>query len=132
MSRKDDDGASPKRDKWLGLPLQPAEEVVLTARPSAAANFYKYIYTLGLYAFWRRRDTVVVTDRRLIVGRGIFSREEHSIPMSSIEGAQYVRKGLNAYAQITVEDRGRHRTERVGPMSAREARRFVAEVLARK
>ena len=39
------------------LPLQDGEEVVLTASPSRAANFHKYLYTLGFYGIWRKRDT---------------------------------------------------------------------------
>jgi len=114
-----------------GLPLQREEEAIMSASPSAAANFYKYIYTLGFYELWRRSDTAVVTSRRLLISRGIFNREERSIAMSHVEGARYVRRGLNSYAQVTIVDRGGRKSERIGPMSARAARRFVAEVLQR-
>jgi hypothetical protein len=134
MGRKhEDDEQAPERpSRWRGLPLQDREEVILSVTPSRAANFYKYVYTLGLYELWRRRDRATVTDRRLLIGRGIVHREEHSIAMSHIDGARYVRMGLNAYAQVSINDRGRRRTERIGPMSAREARAFVAEILARQ
>jgi len=114
-----------------GLPLQREEQAIMSASPSVAANFYKYLYTFGLYELWRRRDTAVVTSKRLLISRGIFNREERSIAMSHIEGARYVRRGLNSYAQITIVDRGGRKSERIGPMSARAARRFVAEVLQR-
>jgi len=114
-----------------GLPLQQGEEAVMSASPSAAANFYKYIYTLGFYELWRRSDTAVVTSRRLLISRGIFNREERSIALSHIEGARYARHGLNCYAKLVIVDRGGRKTEQVGPMSARAARRFVAEILQR-
>lgn len=132
MGRGDkEESGGGRRSRWLGLPLQDGEEVVLLASPSKSANLHKYLYTLGLYGFWRRRDRAVVTDRRVLIGRGIFSRDEHSIPMSKITGARFVRKGVNSYAQLSIDDRGRRRTEQVGPMSSRAARQFVAEVLAR-
>ena len=114
-----------------GLPLQPGEVVLLSVNPSPIANAYRYLYTVGLYEIWRRRDTAVVTDRRLLLSRGVFNREENSISMSHIEAARYVRRGLNCYATITVVNRGGRRSERIGPMSASSARKFVSEVLQR-
>ena len=132
MRRSGRESEQSSESKMRGLPLQDQEEVVLAASPSRGANFYKYIYTLGLYGIWRRRDTAVVTNRRLLLGRGVFNREEHSISMNRVEGARYVRRGMNSYAQLTINDRGRRKVERVGPMSARAARRFVAEVIERQ
>jgi Bacterial PH domain len=112
-----------------GLPLQKGEEVILVATPSRAANFYKYIYTLGLYGFWRKRETAVVTNRRLLMGKGIFNREEYSIAISDVDSARFTRRGFNSYAQVRVGGRSRRRTEAIGPMSASNARRFVGEIL---
>ena len=52
------------------LPMQDGEEVILVASPSKAANLHKYLYTLGLYGIWRKRDTAVVTSQRLLIGKG--------------------------------------------------------------
>jgi len=114
------------------LPLQAGEEVVLTASPSRAANFPKYLYTLGFYGIWRKRDTCVVTTRRLLISRGVFRREEHSIAISDIDSARYARRFLNSYAQVTIGGRARRRTEEIGPTSARTARRLVGEILSRR
>jgi hypothetical protein len=114
------------------LPLQDGEEVVLTASPSRAANFPKYLYTLGLYGIWRKRDTCVVTTRRLLISRGVFRREEHSIAISDIDSARYGRRFLNSYAQVTIGGRARRRTEEIGPVSSRTARRLVGEILNRR
>jgi Bacterial PH domain len=124
--------AAAKRRMQKMLPMQDGEEVILTASPSRAANFYKYIYTLGLYGIWRKRDTAVVTTRRLLISRGVFRREEHSIMISDIDSARYSRRWLNSYAQLTIGGRSRRRTEEVGPMSSRTARRFVGEILSRR
>jgi hypothetical protein len=114
------------------LPLQDGEEVLLTASPSRAALLHKYVFTLGLYGIWRKRDTAVVTTRRLLISRGVFRREEHSIAISDIDSARYTRRFLNSYAQITIGGRSRRRTEEIGPLSSRTARRFVGEILSRR
>ena len=114
------------------LPMQDGEEVILTASPSRAANLHKYLYTLGLYGIWRKRDTAVVTSRRLLISRGVVRREEHSIAIGDIDGARYARRGLNSYAVVTIGGRARRRTEEIGPMSSRTARQLVGELLSRR
>lgn len=103
--------------------------MLVQASPSRLATFYKYLYTLGLYGLWRKRNTSVVTDRRVVIGRGIMSREERSIPMSRIVDAKYVRRGLHSYATLIFVDRGQHRAEDVGPLSPRRAKTFTNEIL---
>jgi len=134
MGRRHRAGAEGARDqgRFVGLPLQESEEIVFAVTPSRAANFYRYLYTFGLYEFWRRRDTAVVTNRRVLMGRGLFNRDEYSVSITQIENARFARKGFNSYAQLTVVDRAGRRSERVGPMSSRSARRFVAEILKRQ
>jgi Bacterial PH domain len=123
--------ASPKRAQKM-LPMQSGEEVILSASPSRAANLHKYLYTLGFYGIWRKRNTAVVTSRRLLISRGVFRREEHSIAISDIDSARYTRRWLNSYALVTIGGRARRRTEEIGPMSARTARGLVGEILSRR
>jgi len=126
------DGGTARSRAPKMLPLQDGEDVILTASPSRAANFYKYIVTLGLYGIWRKRDTAVVTTRRLLISRGVFRREEHSIAITDIDSARYTRRFLNSYALVTIGGRARRRTEEIGPLSARTARRFVGEIVSRR
>jgi len=118
-----------KTPRWFAL--QNDESILMLARPSRGATFYKYFYTLGLYGFWRKRNTSVITNRRILTGRGIVNREERSIPMSRVEDVKFTRRGLNSYAQVAVREKGQHRTEKVGPLSSRAARRFTAAILER-
>ena len=111
------------------LGLRKDEPVLVQASPSRIATFYKYLFTLGLYGLWRKRNTSVVTDRRVVMGRGILSREERSIPMSRIVDARYVRRGFHSYATLIFVDRGRHQAEDVGPLSPRRAKSFTNEIL---
>jgi hypothetical protein len=112
--------------RWFQL--RSDESIVLVARPSHLSTFYKYLYTFGLYGFWRKRNTSVVTRRRILMGRGIVNREEKSVPMSRVEDVKFLRRGLHSFAQLVVNDRGRYRTEEVGPLQAHAARRFAAAI----
>jgi hypothetical protein len=112
-----------------GLELQSGERLVLVARPWRLNRLLKYLYTLGLYGFWRKRNTFVLTDRRVLVGKGIFGRSERSIPLARIDDASYERRGLAGYADIVSFDRGGRRLERIGPLSPRRAKGFTTEVI---
>jgi hypothetical protein len=111
--------------------LQGEESVVLVGHPSLATTWPKYLFTLGLYNMWRKRDVLVLTDRRVVSGKGIFSRTERSTGMNHIEGATYLRKGLTGYCVVDATVRGRHEMQRLGPLSAKKAREFTEEIVSR-
>jgi Bacterial PH domain len=104
---------------------------VVVLRPSRWLSLPKYLGTLGMYGFWRKRHTYVLTNQRMLLGKGIFVRTERSLPINQIEDAAFVRRGAGAYCEVTVRSHGRMRTDRVGPLSARSARRLTAEIQAR-
>lgn len=124
-------GRKEKTRSIRGVDVQHGENVVLVARPSIAAVWPKYLVTLGLYGLWRRQNVTILTDRRVVVGRGIISRKEQTLPLSRINDAVYVRKGLYAYCEIASTLRGRSHVQRVGPLSARQARRMTQEIISR-
>ena len=111
--------------------LFPKEEVVTAATPSRLVNLHKYVLTLGLYELWRRRNTTVVTDQRIIMGSGIFNRSEESIPLKKVLDVTFQRRGPSAYAEIAVAKRGRTTVKKVGPMRGMGARRLASEILRR-
>ena len=105
------------------------EEVMIVARPGRLVTMPKYLVTLGLYGFWRKRNTSTVTDRRILLGKGLIRRDENSIPLSMVEDVSVARRGLYSYADVTVERRGRTMLTRVGPLTPHAARRFSKEIL---
>lgn len=136
MSRKGRNGRARRAerspvDRSLREQLFDDEEVVLVARPGRMATLPQLLLTLGLYGFWRRRDTTVLTDHRILLGAGILHRRERSIPLAVIEDVSFSRSGLNAYADVTFHDGRRSSLRRVGPMAPRNARRFARETLRR-
>ncbi len=123
-----------EEDKWKrprGLTLRGGESIVMIVRPSRALSLGKYLYTLGLYGIWRKRHIYVLTDERLMTGRGVVNRTETSIPMNRIDEVGFVRRGFGSYCQIALTAHGRRRTELVGPLLARDARRLAGEIQTR-
>jgi PH (Pleckstrin Homology) domain-containing protein len=117
-----------RQGRRLGLPLGPGESVVLVARPSLFVTWPKYVLTLGLYGVWRKRETAVVTNRRILISRGVLSRSERSIPFDHIDDAMFVRRGFAGYTDVLL--RRSNRVERIGPHHPNEARRLTSEILS--
>jgi hypothetical protein len=108
--------------------LMAGESVHDVEHPSRFIRFPRYLLTLGLYGLWRKRDTSVVTNRRLLIGKGIMNRKERSIPMGRVRDANYGRKWFSSYAEVVVEGHRGRETLKVGPMSAKHAHRFASFV----
>lgn len=109
------------------LPLQPGESVVQISKPSIASSWLKYLGTLGFYAFWRKRHTTILTNRRVLLNGGIFRHTERSIPISRIHDAQFERKGLLGYTDLVLTD---SKKERIGPVTPKHARRIASQILS--
>lgn len=111
--------------------LMPNESVLVVGRPALAAVWPRYLLTLGLYGFWHKRRVAVLTSQRILLGEGVFSRRERTIPIRSVTDAAYSRRGVAAFCDVTsTHDRAHHRTK-VGPLPARTARRFAWELQSR-
>ncbi|MFL6205775.1 MAG: PH domain-containing protein [Acidimicrobiales bacterium] len=105
------------------------EDLLMLTRPGRMASFPKYVATLGLYGFWRKRDTSAVTDQRVLLAHGIVRRDERSIPLSNVDDVSVARRGLYSHVDLTITQRGSRVTQRVGPLSPGAARRFAREIL---
>jgi hypothetical protein len=124
-------GKRPPVERSLRAQLFDDEEVLVVARPGRLATFPRYLLTLGLYGLWRKRDTSTVTDRRILLGKGIVRRDERSIPLRHVDDVTVARRGVYSYADLRVENRGVASVKRVGPMTTGAAHRFAREILRR-
>ena len=122
---------APRPDRAVRGQLFDDENVVMVTRPGRLATFPRYLMTLGLYGFWRKRDTSAVTDQRVLLSHGIVRRDERSIPLSHVDDVSVARRGLYSYVNLDIHQRGSTVVERVGPMPPRAARRFAREILRR-
>jgi hypothetical protein len=101
--------------------------VLQVSKPSLAASLLKYVGTLGLYGFWRKRRTTILTNRRVLMNSGLVRHSERSIPMSRIRDAQFQRKGLLGYTELVLDG---SKKERIGPVAPRHARRIASQILS--
>jgi hypothetical protein len=111
--------------------LPPNEKVLVVGRPGLAAVWPRYVMTLGLYGFWHRRRVAVLTTKRVLLGKGVLSRQERSIPIRAISDAVYARKGLSGFCDISSSTHSVRSATRIGPLSARKARRLANELQGR-
>lgn len=102
---------------------------MLTLHPSAAVTWPRYIWTLGFYGLWRKRQSWILTTDRVLVGRGVLGRSERSLPFDHVEDVVFSRHGYAAY--VDVELQHPHRVERIGPLRPSQARRATSAILAR-
>jgi hypothetical protein len=107
------------------------ERIVLVGRPARSAKLGRYLLTLGLYGVWRKRNTFVLTDRRVLIGKGLFNRTEQSIPFRRVDDARYRRRGFAGYTELRFKDRHGEESERIGPLTPSRAKRFTNGVLDR-
>jgi hypothetical protein len=114
--------------KVSGVQLRSGESALVVGRPTIIKVWPKYLFTLGLYGIWRSRETSVLTDQRIIMGKGIFSRRERSIAMRRVNEASYARKGLAGYCEVKFQGGDRQQSVRLGPFRGRLARRFAQEI----
>lgn len=122
-------GRSPANKSWRGGPLLEAgEQIVVIERPSRLLVLPKYLLTLGMYSLWRKRDVSAVTNRRLLLGRGVLQRAERSIPLERVDDVTFTRRGFAAYADVIVGGRRGAEVVRIGPLSAQRARSVAARI----
>ena len=105
------------------------EDVVMVTRPGRLATLPRYLATLGLYGFWRKRDTSAITNQRVLLANGIISRNERSIPLAHVDDVAVSRRGVYSYVKLTITQRGSTIEQRVGPLRPGTARRFAREIL---
>ena len=65
--------------------LHENEHVVMVLQPSKWWTLGRYIFTLGLWHFWRKRHLYVLTNERVLVVKGIVNTSEASAPLGRIQ-----------------------------------------------
>lgn len=107
------------------LDLQPGEKRILELRISALATPSFYFFTFGLWEVWRRHQCLIVTNRRVVVSRGVIFSVQKSIPLDRIQSATTKTGGWG-----TVEITSAGDVESFGPTELQQARKAVEEILA--
>ena len=69
----------------VSVRLREGEHVLLALRPSVWWTLGLYLFTLGLWFFWRKRHVYVLTNERVLAVKGIISTREASTPLTRIQ-----------------------------------------------
>ncbi len=109
--------------------LHSGERAILSERPTFATTWLLSALTFGLYGFWRRRTWFVLTDRRLVVRRGLLLfRTERSIPTDRIQDATHERRGWIHHVRVSAAGGGLS-VGTLSPMNRTQAETFTDAIL---
>jgi membrane protein YdbS with pleckstrin-like domain len=67
------------------LELEPDEHVLVALRPSGWTIVPNYVFTLGLYEYWRRARVYALTDQRVLLRKGRLSKTEQDLPLQEVQ-----------------------------------------------
>jgi hypothetical protein len=88
-----------------GLALHPGEQVIRSILPGGFGSLSLYVFTLGLWTFWRRRNFLTLTTERVWLARGRFIwKAQRSLPLAKVQDATY-KKNLG-YGGVTITTAG--------------------------
>jgi membrane protein YdbS with pleckstrin-like domain len=107
-----------------GLRLHDGERVVMDVQPSQWWTLGRYVFTLGLWAIWRKRNHYVLTSERIIHFKGIISKTERSAPLARIQDAQLNRSPLTGGKLVLSTAGGSLGFNTIGPLTQADALAF--------
>jgi len=108
--------------------LNDGEQVIKDEIPSAFRTAGVYVFTLGLWAIWRSRHHFVVTNQRVIVMKGIVTKQVQSVQLDRIQDVQVVESLLaGGYVRLSSAG-GSLGVEALGPLTRARARELADDL----
>ncbi|HLW17075.1 MAG TPA: PH domain-containing protein [Actinomycetota bacterium] len=107
------------------LTLNPQEKVLLDKKPSFSVTWLQHLFTLGLYHFWMLRTYFVLTDRRVILAKGIISKRLVTVPLEKVQDVTLTTALWLGYVSMSTAGPTGASVEKAGPMRARDANEFI-------
>jgi membrane protein YdbS with pleckstrin-like domain len=105
--------------------LHPDEAILLDVQPSRWWTAGKLVFSLGLWAIWRRKNHFYLTNERVLHCKGIISKSEQAVPLSRIQDCKLVRSILTGGRVILSTAGGPLGFEHVGPLTRADALIFA-------
>lgn len=105
--------------------LHDEEEILVDLMPSVWWTWPRYLFTLGLWKFWRARHHFVLTNQRVVVAKGIINKTEQSVPLNRIQDAALRRSPLTGGAVVLSSAGGPLGVGVIGPLTRAEATQFA-------
>lgn len=112
-----------------------AEKLILRSREHIFGRTFwmKMLFTLGLYFFPWRSKTLELTDRRVVLRSGVFSKNERSIPLVKVQDVTVDRGPIGrmfGFGDLRIESAGGSNTE-IQVFQFSKAERIKRELLSR-
>lgn len=112
-----------------------AEKLILRSREHIFGRTFwvKMLFTVGLYFFSWRTKTLELTDRRVVLRSGVFSKNERSIPLVKVQDVTVDRGPIGrifGFGDLRIESAGGSNTE-IQVFQFSKAERIKRELLSR-
>jgi hypothetical protein len=104
--------------------LHPGERLAISVRPRKV--LHRYVTTLGLWELQRRAMRFSVTDRRLLIEKGLFNRVAQALPLDSIGHVALETGPWEGWIEISAP--ALKAPTHLGPMRSTVAQRFAAAI----
>jgi hypothetical protein len=114
--------ASPRRELEVGE----KETILYIGRPRKVLA--RYVGTLGLWELVRRSTAFAVTDKRVVVERGLFRRHTHSIPLNAVVDVNVTAGIWHGVVRVSGSGHGGNVAEELGPLRAGVARKLATTI----
>jgi membrane protein YdbS with pleckstrin-like domain len=107
------------------LTLGSNEHILLDKKPTFAVTWLQHIFSLGLYHFWLIRTYFLLSDRRVILAKGIVNKRLVTVPLEKVQDVTLSTVLWLGYVSLSTAGPSGASVEKVGPMRNRDAREFI-------
>lgn len=92
------------------------EKLIIRSREHILGRTFwlKLLFTLGLYFFWWRTNTLELTDKRIVLRSGVLSKNERSVPLVKVQDVTVNRGPMGrifGFGDLRIESAGSNSTE---------------------
>ena len=107
------------------VPVADGEAILFSERPRKVVA--RYFATLGLWEPARRAQRFTLTDRRIIIDNGLFTRASRSLPLSQVTHVHLRTGPWQGFVEFSRGDAGSGgpRREEIGPLAPRRRGRSL-------
>jgi membrane protein YdbS with pleckstrin-like domain len=112
------------------LRLQPDEHVLVALQPSGWPVVPFYVFSVGLYEFWRRAKVYALTDQQVLVRKGRLNKTEQNLPLRYVQDARMTHSlGIGA-VEVSTAGGTSASLSKMDSLKTSEARRLADAIIA--
>jgi membrane protein YdbS with pleckstrin-like domain len=112
------------------LRLQPDEHILVALQPSGWPVVPNYIFSIGLYEFWRRAKVYALTDQRVLIRKGRLSKTEQNLPIRYVQDAKMTHSLGIGGVEVSTAGGAPASLSKMHSLKTSEARQLADAILA--